>query len=103
MEHKLLGGRYELLDIIGEGGMGTVYRAHCRVLDRTVAVKILKPELKNDPSFIEKFKIEGLAAAKINSPNIVNVYVGNTRLKVKSVVNARFSKSVPVRRTVAKC
>lgn len=74
MEHKLLGGRYELLDIIGEGGMGTVYRAHCQVLDRTVAVKILKPELKNDPSFIEKFKIEGLAAAKINSPNIVNVY-----------------------------
>ncbi|NLV20516.1 MAG: Stk1 family PASTA domain-containing Ser/Thr kinase [Syntrophomonadaceae bacterium] len=74
MESIILGGRYELLEIIGEGGMAKVYKAHCRILDRIVAVKILKEEFSRDKSFVEKFKTEALSAARINHPNIVNIY-----------------------------
>lgn len=74
MESIILGGRYELLEIIGEGGMAKVYKAHCRILDRIVAVKILKEEYSRDTSFVEKFKTEALSAARINHPNIVNIY-----------------------------
>ena len=74
MERIILGGRYELLEIIGEGGMARVYKAHCRILDRIVAVKILKEEFSRDKSFVEKFKTEALSAARINHPNIVNIY-----------------------------
>ncbi|HNX93094.1 MAG TPA: protein kinase, partial [Syntrophomonas sp.] len=74
MENIILGGRYELLEIIGEGGMARVYKAHCRILDRIVAVKILKEEYSRDKSFVEKFKTEALSAARINHPNIVNIY-----------------------------
>ena len=74
MERIILGGRYELLEIIGEGGMARVYKAHCRILDRIVAVKILKEEFSRDQGFVEKFKTEALSAARINHPNIVNIY-----------------------------
>ncbi len=74
MEGRILGGRYELLHIVGEGGMGTVYKARCRILDRIVAVKILKEEFADNASFVEKFRTEAMAAARITHPNIVNVY-----------------------------
>ncbi len=74
MEGKILGGRYELLGIVGQGGMGTVYKARCRILDRIVAVKILKEEFSGNASFVEKFRTEAMAAARIAHPNIVNVY-----------------------------
>jgi len=70
----VLGGRYELLEKIGEGGMSVVYKARCRLLERTVAIKILKDEFSKDQSFVERFKIEALAAAKMSHPNIVNIY-----------------------------
>jgi serine/threonine-protein kinase len=70
----VLGGRYELIEIIGEGGMSTVYKARDRVLDRIVAVKILKDEFSRDKNFVEKFKTEALSAARISHPNIVNIY-----------------------------
>jgi serine/threonine-protein kinase len=70
----VLGGRYELIEIIGEGGMATVYKARDRVLDRIVAVKILKDEFSRDKNFVEKFKTEALSAARISHPNIVNIY-----------------------------
>jgi serine/threonine-protein kinase len=69
-----LGGRYELLEIIGEGGMGTVYKARDQLLDRIVAVKILKSEFQKNKAFIEKFHTEALAAARISHPNIVSIY-----------------------------
>lgn len=74
MESKVLGGRYELLEMVGEGGMATVYKARCRILDRIVAVKILKEEFQKDSSFIEKFRTEALAAARISHPNIVGIF-----------------------------
>lgn len=74
MESKVLGGRYELLEMVGEGGMAIVYKARCRILERIVAIKILKEEFQKDASFIEKFKTEALAAARISHPNIVGIY-----------------------------
>jgi len=69
-----LGNRYELIDIIGQGGMSTVYKARDRILDRIVAVKVLKDEFSKDRGFIEKFNSEALSAASISHPNIVNIY-----------------------------
>lgn len=71
---KVLGNRYEVLEKIGTGGMGDVYKAHCRKLDRIVAIKVLKQEYNDDNNFIRKFKRESLAAASISHPNIVSIY-----------------------------
>lgn len=74
MKGIILGDRYELLEEIGQGGMALVYRAHCRILDRTVAVKILKEEFSHDDVFVHSFKTEAHAAARLSHPNIVNIY-----------------------------
>jgi len=71
---KILAGRYELIEKIGEGGMAVVYKAKCRLLNRYVAIKILKPEFVKDAKFIESFRRESQAAASLSHPNIVNVY-----------------------------
>ena len=70
----LLGNRYELLEKIGEGGMAEVYKARCHILNRFVAIKILKKEYNEDSSFIEKFRREAFAAASLTHPNIVQIY-----------------------------
>ena len=69
-----LGGRYELLEVIGRGGMGVVYRAHDRVLERTVAVKVLQAELAETRTLVERFEREARAAAKLSDPNVVPVF-----------------------------
>lgn len=74
MSTRLLAGRYELIERIGEGGMAVVYRAKDRLLNRFVAVKILKPEFTKDVKVIESFRRESQAAASLSHPNIVNVY-----------------------------
>ncbi len=75
---KILGNRYEILEKIGGGGMALVYKARCRLLNRYVAVKVLRPEFTSDEDFINKFGKESQAAASLSHPNIVNVYdVGN--------------------------
>lgn len=74
MDRYLLANRYELIDKIGTGGMATVYRARCRVLDRIVAVKVLRDELANDPNLVARFKSEALAAARLSHPNLVNIF-----------------------------
>lgn len=74
MNGTVLGKRYELLEVVGDGGMAMVYKARCRMLDRIVAVKILKPEYSRDQSFVEKFRTEATAAARLSHPNIVNIY-----------------------------
>ena len=71
---KLLAGRYELIEKIGEGGMAVVYKARCRLLNRYVAIKILRPEFTKDIQFVESFKRESQAAAGLQHPNIVSVY-----------------------------
>ena len=74
MADNLLGNRYEIIEKIGAGGMALVYKARCRLLNRLVAVKILRPELTEDEEFITKFNIESQAAASLSHPNIVSVY-----------------------------
>lgn len=70
----LLGNRYEIIEKIGGGGMAVVYKAKCNLLNRYVAVKILRTEFTNDRDFINKFKGESRAAASLSHPNIVNIY-----------------------------
>ena len=75
---KMLDNRYEILEKIGVGGMATVYKAKCHVLNRFVAIKILKDEFTTDSDFIRRFNTEAQAAASLTHPNIVSIYdVGN--------------------------
>jgi serine/threonine-protein kinase len=74
MEIGSLSGRYEIGDRLGSGGMSNVYRATDRILERTVAVKILAEHLSDDERFVARFRREALAVAKLIHPNIVQVY-----------------------------
>jgi predicted Ser/Thr protein kinase len=65
---------YELQELLGRGGMGAVYRAHHGKLDRTVAIKVLLPDLHADPAFVERFVREAKALAKLAHPGIVGVH-----------------------------
>lgn len=71
---KILGGRYEIIEKIGEGGMAEVYKAKCHLLNRYVAVKILKPEYAKDETFVKRFRREAQSAASLTHANIVSVY-----------------------------
>ncbi|MDC7338126.1 protein kinase [Streptomyces lydicus] len=74
MEHRILGERYELVEQLGQGGMGTVHRAVDRRLRRTVAVKTLSAELALQPEFLARFQREAHAAAALNHPGVATVH-----------------------------
>jgi len=74
MASRILSGRYELLEKIGDGGMAVVYKGKDKLLNRYIAVKILRPEFTKDATFVENFKRESQAAAGLSHPNIVGVY-----------------------------
>ena len=77
---QMLGGRYQILERIGGGGMAIVYRGLDVLLHRPVAVKTLRPELVSDMDFVRRFKREAQAAASLSHPNVVNIYdVGQDR------------------------
>lgn len=69
-----LGKRYEVLTKIGAGGMADVYKGKDHMLNRYVAIKVLKKEFREDETFVKKFRSEAQAAAGLLNPNIVNVY-----------------------------
>ncbi|MDI6604655.1 MAG: Stk1 family PASTA domain-containing Ser/Thr kinase [Thermoanaerobacteraceae bacterium] len=71
---RMLGNRYEVLEKIGEGGMAKVYKGKCHLLNRIVAIKILRPEFVADEDFVRRFKRESQAAASLSHPNIVSIY-----------------------------
>ena len=71
---SFLGRRYRLDQVLGQGGMATIFRATDNKLGREVAVKVLRPEFGSDAQFVERFKHEARAAASLNHPNIVQVY-----------------------------
>ena len=71
---KVIGGRYEIIEKLGEGGMANVYKAKCKILKRFTTIKILKQELTNDEEFVRKFKDEAMEVAKLSDNNIVKVY-----------------------------
>lgn len=84
---KILGNRYEIIEKIGGGGMALVYKAKCQLLNRYVAVKILRPEFTSDEEFISEFRKESQAAASLSHPNIVNIYdVGNEENDIYYIV-----------------
>jgi len=70
----ILDERYEIIDVVGTGGMSTVYRAKDERLKRYVAIKVLKSDYSNDANFVTKFKVEAQASAGLTHPNIVSVY-----------------------------
>ncbi|MBO5929716.1 MAG: serine/threonine-protein kinase, partial [Clostridia bacterium] len=65
---KIIDGRYEIIEEIGRGGMAIVFRAKCMVLNRYVAIKMLRPEYRNDLEFIKRFKIEAQSAGSLSHP-----------------------------------
>ena len=71
---KMLGNRYEILEKIGEGGMADVYKAKCHLLNRYVAIKVLKKEYSTDETFVKRFRTEAQSAAALTHSNIVSVY-----------------------------
>lgn len=86
MVGKVLGGRYELLEEIGAGGMAVVYKAKCRLLNRIVAVKILRTDLEGNDEFLKRFNIEAQSAASLTHPNIVSVYDVGTEGELHYIV-----------------
>ena len=66
--------RYEIIRTIGEGGMANVYLAIDTILDRKVAVKVLRGDLATDEKFVRRFQREANAASRLNHPNIVEIY-----------------------------
>jgi serine/threonine protein kinase len=74
MVGQILGNRYQLLERIGGGGMAVVYKAKCLLLNRFVAVKVLRSEFTDDEEFVKRFRVEAQAAASLNHPNIVSIY-----------------------------
>ncbi len=67
-------GRYELLGVLGRGGMGQVFRAYDTATDRVVALKVLPPHLAEDGDFQERFRREARTAAGLNDPHVVPIH-----------------------------
>lgn len=74
MESKVLNDRYRLIELVGTGGMATVYRGRDLLLDRTVAVKALREPYASDPDFRDRFMAEARAAGRLDHPHIVHIY-----------------------------
>ena len=74
MPGMLLARRYEILKVLGEGGMGAVYKARDRELDRLVALKVIRPELASNPDILQRFKQEILLSSKVTHRNVVRIY-----------------------------
>lgn len=86
MDNIILGNRYQLQDLIGVGGMAKVYKATDRLLQRDVAIKILKDQYAEDDEFVKKFSNEALSAARLTHVNIVSVYdIGEDMIEGKKI------------------
>ena len=71
---QVLAGRYKLVELLGQGGMATIFRGHDTQLGRDVAVKVLRAEYGRDPAFVARFRQEAQAAAALSHPNVVQVF-----------------------------
>ena len=81
---RLLDNRYEILEVIGSGGMAVVYKARCHRLNRLVAIKILKDDYLEDEDFRRRFHAESQAVAMLSHPNIVSVYDVSTSISMEA-------------------
>src|SRR6185312_8550945 len=73
MDGQVFADRYELEELVGSGGMSSVYRARDRLLERQVALKVLHDQYTRDESYVERFRREARAVARLSHPNIVTV------------------------------
>jgi serine/threonine-protein kinase len=93
MSEKVLAGRYEVIEKIGDGGMAVVYKGKDRLLNRFVAIKVLRPEYTKDAAFVDSFRRESQAAARLSHPSIVNMYdvgrEGNIHYLVMELVEGK--------------
>ena len=100
LKGRLLGNRYEIIEKIGSGGMATVYKAKCHVLNRYVAIKILRDEFTTDEEFIKRFEVEAQSAARLAHPNIVSIYDvgvdGNLYYIVMELIKGKTLKEIIV-------
>jgi tetratricopeptide (TPR) repeat protein/predicted Ser/Thr protein kinase len=71
---SVLGGRYEILELLGEGGMGAVYKAADREVDRTVALKVIRPAMASHPEILARFKQELLLSSRVTHRNVIRIY-----------------------------
>ncbi len=83
---RLLDNRYEILEVIGTGGMAVVYKARCHRLNRLVAIKILKDDFLEDEEFRRRFHSESQAVAMLSHPNIVSIYDVSTSITADYIV-----------------
>ena len=101
LKGRLLANRYEILEKIGSGGMATVYKAKCHVLNRYVAIKILRDEFTTDEEFIKRFEVEAQSAARLTHPNIVSIYDvgvdGNLYYIVMELIQGKTLKEIIVK------
>lgn len=98
----VIGGRYELLEQVGAGSMSHVYRGRDRVLDRIVAIKLLREEYSSDPNFVTRFSREAHAVASLSAINLVNIYdygqSGDTYFIVMQYIDGPNLKQILTRR-----
>jgi serine/threonine-protein kinase len=73
MQGEVIAGRFEIVELIGKGGMSSVFKAHDRLLDRIVAIKVLHPHFTEDEEYVERFRREARSVAQLSHPNIVTV------------------------------
>ena len=101
LKGRLLGNRYEIIEKIGSGGMATVYKAKCHVLNRYVAIKILRDEFTTDDEFIKRFEVEAQSAARLTHPNIVSIYDvgvdGNLYYIVMELIQGKTLKEIIIK------
>jgi tetratricopeptide (TPR) repeat protein/predicted Ser/Thr protein kinase len=81
----LLGSRYEILELLGEGGMGAVYKAADREVDRIVALKVIRPEMASNPEILARFKQELLLSSRVTHRNVIRIYDLGDALGVKFI------------------
>lgn len=81
----VLANRYEILEILGEGGMGAVYKARDLELEREVAFKVIRPELANDPEILQRFKQELILARQVSDRNVIRIFDLGEAAKIKFI------------------
>ena len=81
----VLGGRYEIQKLLGMGGMGAVYKAHDLEVDRTVGLKVIRPDLAGNPAILARFKQELVLARQVTHRNIIRIYDLNEADGVKFI------------------